>query len=166
MDARNNTYDKWEDFKRTQQKLIGKRNQLIIDSSFRELVNDFFKKPSETSEFLTLCSGLIHLADHEIIKFYFPEIVEIALLGNPTNISIARIVIKILDNDWLKNHLDINIYLVLNKVESDDEEWAYRRTVELLKYIGFDLILKTFLEKCKAHPNPEIVSLYDDYFSE
>ena len=62
--------------------------------------------------------------------------------------------------------MPINIDKVLSVVEPEDEEWAFLRVIELLEYAGFDLMLKTFLEKCKTHTNPEIIGLYDDYYAD
>ncbi|UTA66503.1 hypothetical protein [Emticicia sp. 21SJ11W-3] len=164
MEEENETRENWENYKKGQQTLYRQRNELLMDEKFKDLAFEFFNNPSERWHFLSFCCSLIHFEDQEFIKIFINEITEAALLDNPTGLMIARFVLKKLDNNWLKANLDAIINKILNEIDSESEqEWAYSRTADLLYYLGFDYMLKAFLENCKIHTNPEINSIVDFY---
>ncbi len=162
-----NEIDKeWEAFKIAQSELLAKQREFLNNPAFVKKAGGFLNSP-DAGNFLIFCQSLIDEEDRNIIKLLFKDIVDTALKGNPTTIALSRGVIKTLDNKWLKDNLYPKIIQILVEVETEEPEenyWAHQRTYELLEYVGFEDEISDFLEKCRNHPDPDVVEIYIDYY--
>lgn len=166
MEKEPDVYKEWEAYKAAQEELRREQWLLMNNPDFPEMARKLFNGP-DTREFLLLFQSPFDGSLTSITQLFFQEIVDTALMGAETNIPLAQCAIKTLDNKWLKTHLYASINEVLAKVEAEEPEenyWAYRRAYGLLGYAGFDEDMADFLERCKVHPDPEVLEIYDDYY--
>ncbi|WP_259014470.1 hypothetical protein [Emticicia fluvialis] len=159
-------FKQWEELEKISDEYYVYSQRLIKNSDFKYLGRKILNSP-DARYFIYLLQSLIH-DDRQLIKEFFHELLDHALLGNPTSILSARPVIKMIENDWLKDRLYTAIKEMLFEIDTKEPHesfWAYRRAYELLDYIGFREEIINLLENCKIHNDPDVIELYDDYYT-
>lgn len=160
-------FKQWEECKKIQSDYWVSYGNLMKNTDFIYLAKNVLRSP-DAIYFLIFLQSLVY-NEIDVIKEFFREIVDTALMGNPNNIWLARGVIKKLDNKWLKDRLYPAIKEMLFEIdrkEPHESFWAYRRAYELLDYIGFREEIINLLENCKIHNDPDVIEIYDDYYSD
>jgi hypothetical protein len=96
----------------------------------------------------------------DALRLFLPRIIDLAIdSSSPDKIVLAREVLaQYKDDSWVKSNIQ---RLVVSYLAGNDE-WHYRRIVELYTALNYAEELAAFLVVCQANPNVEIQEISDD----
>ncbi|MGE7911706.1 hypothetical protein [Lysinibacillus xylanilyticus] len=125
----NNGSDIWEKYKSLENECNNIRNLLMEHKDMQNILKKAFDSPHECTMALRFLQYITHPDELNIIEKLMPQLVDIAIYGNSTNITYSRKVIELVNRKWLEENIGGYIEQV-PILEPDDEEWKYRRVAE------------------------------------
>ncbi|MGE7954066.1 hypothetical protein [Lysinibacillus xylanilyticus] len=158
----NNDSDIWEKYKFIENECNNIRYLLMKHKDMQNILKKAFDSPHECTMALRFLQYFTHPDELKIIENLMPELVDIAIYGNPTNITYSRKVIGLVNRKWLEENIESYIEQIPIS-EPDDEEWKYRRVAELYVQLGFEKLLNSHLSFCSNHHSLEIKEIAEDY---
>ncbi|GAB0171111.1 hypothetical protein LSPCS325_45480 [Lysinibacillus sp. CTST325] len=157
-----NGSDIWGEYKIIENECNNVRELLVKHKDMQNILKKAFDSPYECTMALKFLQYLTHPDELEIIEKLMPQLVDIAIYGNPTNITYSRKVIGLVNRKWLEENIGGYIEQI-SILEPDDEEWKYRRVAELYVHLGFEKLLNNHLSFCSNHDSLEIKEIAEDF---
>lgn len=163
MEEQNNN-PAWVAFRRLRNTFFNSVNQLCTNAAWEELIQQAFAYPLDTANALLLLETQLDYGDSCLAKKFSAELIKIAIVGSITNIVLARRVLSKMNNmPWEVPPATTIDRIISQHTATEDEEWLYRRGIELANVLNLASLKRHLITQCKNSGNEDLLDLAEDW---
>lgn len=154
----------WQVFRQARDTFLTTVRNLSVNYDMEHILRNSFSNVTDINNILLYLECQLDAGNSGLAHKFTRELAETAIAGSITNIIAARQVLLKMDRAPLAAFLEANMKDIITRhSEMEDEEWLYRRSIELANVLNFIKLKKYLIAQCKLSDKEDVREIAEDF---